>query len=87
MTVAFQAKRLRIAQALRLSHGLAKELSDFRVKIDPRTAHDTYGAWRDGQHDDLVLALAIAGWTAEQWFSPPAEEVVFVDDFRPISRY
>ena len=57
------------------------------MKIDLRTAHDTYGAWRDGQHDDLVLAPAIAGWTAEQWFSPAAEEAALYDDWRAISRY
>jgi len=22
-------------------------------------AHDSYGAWREGQHDDLVLATAV----------------------------
>jgi hypothetical protein len=38
---------------------------NFRVKIDPLTAHDSYGAWREGQHDDLVLAVALAVWFAE----------------------
>ena len=35
------------------------------MKIDPITAHDSYGAWREGQHDDLVLAVALAVWFAE----------------------
>ena len=34
-----------------------------RVKIDPKTAHDSYAAWRENQHDDLVFAVAWhVGW-------------------------
>ena len=29
-------------------------------------ANDTYGAWREGTHDDLVLAVALAVWKANQ---------------------
>ena len=36
------------------------------MKIDPLTAHDSYGARRDGQHDDLVLAVAVAEWVWER---------------------
>ena len=41
---------------------MLKELLKFKVKIDPVTAHDSYGAGREGQHDDLVLATALAAW-------------------------
>ena len=42
------------------------------------SANETFGAWRDGQHDDLVLAIACAAWAAEHvplgklgiWFGP-----------------
>jgi hypothetical protein len=27
---------------------------------------DTLEAWREGPHDDLVLAVAIAAWQSEQ---------------------
>lgn len=27
-------------------------------------ANEMFGAWREGQHDDLVLAVAIAVWRA-----------------------
>jgi len=37
------------------------------VKIDPRTAHDSYSHWREGDHDDLVLATALACWFREWW--------------------
>jgi hypothetical protein len=45
---------------------LVQELLAFRVKIDPLTAHDSYGTWREGAHDDLVLATAVAAWWAER---------------------
>ena len=44
---------------------LIHELKDFKVKIDLKTAHDAYGAWREGEHDDIVLSLAVALWVAE----------------------
>jgi hypothetical protein len=60
-----QNGRLRIAAALPLADVLRKELLNFRVKVDPKTAHDSYSAWREGMHDDLVLAVACAAWYRE----------------------
>lgn len=60
-----QDDRLKVAKALQAASIFAQELQDFKVKIDIRTAHDSYGAWREGAHDDLILAVAIALWTAE----------------------
>jgi hypothetical protein len=37
-------------------------LLSFLVKIDPVTAHDSYSAWRERDHDDLVLATALCTW-------------------------
>jgi hypothetical protein len=31
------------------------------VKITP-SGNEQYGAWREGEHDDLVLAVALACW-------------------------
>ncbi len=39
-----------------------RELENFQVKISLDTAHDTYGVWREGSHDDLVLAVTLALW-------------------------
>jgi hypothetical protein len=60
-----QSRRLQIAAGLPLADVLRKELLGFRVKIDPRTAHDSYSHWREGDHDDLVLATAVACWYRE----------------------
>lgn len=65
LQVAFQARRLQIAAGLSAADLLLQELMNFKVKITA-AANDTYGAWREGVHDDLVLAVAIACWLAEQ---------------------
>jgi len=31
-------------------------------KINLKTAHDSYEHWRETDHDDLVLATALACW-------------------------
>jgi hypothetical protein len=64
LQVLLQTGRLKIASALPEAELLVKELLAFQVKITA-SAHDTYGAWREGAHDDLVLALALAIWYGE----------------------
>lgn len=41
------------------------ELQNYQVTIDPKTAHDSYSAWREGIHDDLVFTVALACWLGE----------------------
>ncbi len=36
---------------------------NMRIKVS-LSGQDTYGAWREGLHDDLVLAAALACWRA-----------------------
>jgi hypothetical protein len=59
--VALQTDKLKIAPALPEAQTLVRELQNFQVKIT-EAANDTYGAWREGTHDDLVLAVALALW-------------------------
>ena len=64
---ALQGRRLKIALGLPEAQTLLRELENFRVKV-ALSGHDSYGVgeeWRVGQHDDLVLALAVALWVAE----------------------
>jgi hypothetical protein len=65
----FQTDRLKIAEELEHAQTLVNELLNFRVKVDLRTSHDSYEAWRESMHDDLVLAVALACWYAEN--KPP----------------
>jgi hypothetical protein len=60
-----QSRRLHIARSLEHAATLVKELENFRVKITA-AARETYEAWREGQHDDLVLAAALAAWMGEE---------------------
>lgn len=64
--VLLQNGTLKIAEALTLRETLVKELLAFRVKINISTSHDSYEAWREGDHDDLVLATAMACWAGER---------------------
>jgi hypothetical protein len=49
---------------------LVRELTTFRAKVMP--AADMLPDWRDGPHDDSVLAVAVAAWMAERWVEPYA---------------
>lgn len=65
LQVLFQTERLKIAQGLPEAQTLVRELFNFKVKITTN-AHDTYGVWREGIHDDMVLAVALACWWGQQ---------------------
>jgi hypothetical protein len=62
--VGLQNKILRIAKGLPHADLLTRELLNFRAKITD-AGNDTYGAWREADHDDLVLAVAIGCWYAQ----------------------
>ena len=80
LQVLFQDKRLKIARKLELGDTLIKELKNFRVKINVATGHDSYEAWREGDHDDLVFAASLVAWYAER-MRPP--EVTIRNPFWP----
>ncbi len=65
LQVVLQTERLKVAKGLPDATILVQELLNFQVKITD-AANDTYGAWREGTHDDLVLAVALTVWRAEQ---------------------
>jgi hypothetical protein len=63
--VLLQTRRPPIANALPDVAIQAREMETFRVKVTA-AANETFGAWREGQHDDLVLAVALAAWMGER---------------------
>ena len=75
--VLLQNGRLKIADALPLKDVLVKELLNFRVKINISTAPDSYEAWREGDHDDLVLSVAMACWAGERFLRKPELATVY----------
>jgi hypothetical protein len=71
--VLLQNGTLKISSKLPLANILTSELLNFKVTIS-KTGHDTYAAdtvsWREGEHDDTVLACALALWWAVRWKKP-----------------
>ena len=64
LQVLLQSRCLRVAPALVEAATLARELAAFQVKATA-AAKEEWGAWREGTHDDLVLAVAVAAWLGE----------------------
>ena len=58
-----QTDRLQFSARVPLTGLLMEELKDFRVKVSD-SGHTRF-EHREGAHDDLVLALAMAAWYAE----------------------
>jgi hypothetical protein len=40
---------------------LVEEMAGMRVRV-MASGHEQYRAWREGKHDDMVLAVALAFW-------------------------
>lgn len=62
--VPFDNDTLKIAEGLDLFGVLREELQTFRRKQNRKTSHVSFEHWRDSEHDDLVLAVAMACWGA-----------------------
>jgi hypothetical protein len=41
-----------------------EEQLNFQVKVT-KAANETFGTWREGRNDDLVLVIACTAWAAE----------------------
>ncbi|MBO1361995.1 hypothetical protein J2D73_19625 [Acetobacter sacchari] len=76
LDIAFAEDRLEFTSSASASEVLKRELQNFRVK---KTAHgnETMEAWREGMHDDLVLATALAIWGAEHRYRPREKPINF----------
>jgi hypothetical protein len=69
-----QRRELQIAKGMKFGPVLAREMAEMRVKITP-SGNEQYGVWREGEHDDLVLAVALACWGARKaWPCAPYGE-------------
>jgi hypothetical protein len=61
-----ESRRIKVPPTLPEAAPLVRELTTFQLKIAP-AANEVFGAWREGQYDDLVLADAIGIWQAEHF--------------------
>ena len=76
-----QGDRLKFAAGLPEVKTLVGELLSFEVRIT-EAGSDTYGAWREGAHDDLVFAVALAAWYAERYGLPERAQRVRFTGYR-----
>lgn len=58
--------RLRVAREQPEAEALVREMAAFKAKISLATGNESYEAWRERDHDDLVLAVALAVWWVEK---------------------
>jgi hypothetical protein len=63
LQVMLEKKELGLPANLGATRMLTKELQDFQERMTGRGGA-SFGAWREGQHDDLVIAAALACWRA-----------------------
>lgn len=73
--ILLQNQVLKIADKIEHAEILRRELLAFRTKISA-AGGQTFEAWREKDHDDMVLALAIAIWTSQQIISAQAMQIL-----------
>ena len=71
--IVFDEERLKIAADLELAGTLKDELTSFKQRA--RLPSDDLEGWREGKHDDLVLAVASGIWACERFLRK--------EEFRP----
>lgn len=64
LQVLLQVKELKIAPGLEWGRELVREMAEMEVRVTAG-GNEQYGAWREGEHDDLVLAIGLACWGGE----------------------
>ena len=62
--VLLDQERLTFAENLTRMKTLVDEFMAMRVRVTAE-GNEQYGAWREGSHDDLALAVALACWRAK----------------------
>lgn len=76
--------RLRFAK-LPESDTIKREFQNFKLKITA-SRNATYEAWRDGDHDDLVLAVALAVYFGERHRVIPSNSKTTINPFVKLAK-
>ena len=61
LSLLIQSERLKVVEELEHAPLLKEEFKTFEVRMS-KQGSEQFGAWRSGQHDDLVLSLCMAVW-------------------------
>jgi hypothetical protein len=64
-----RTERLKVAAGLPLAEELSCDLAAFRASVRMAGCGEEDVSWREREHDDLVLAVALAAWQGER--NPP----------------
>lgn len=72
--VLLSAKELEIASGMKWGSALVAEMAAMKVRVTER-AREQYGAGREGEHDDLVLAVSLACWGVRRVHNQAAGDV------------
>ncbi len=75
--------RLKVSPRLPLAKVLAREMGTFKVKVNIAPGAESFEAWRERDHDDLVLATALACWYGERDVAFEVAQFVDVPTPRP----
>lgn len=67
LLVRLERGELKIAAGLAERELLLREMAAMRVRTTP-SGREQYGVWREGEHDDFVLAVALACWGGKQFY-------------------
>ena len=67
LQVLLQRGGLQIAGKLPFAGKLVEEMDAMEVRVSA-AGNEQYAAWREGTHDDLVFAVALAYWSAQKAF-------------------
>jgi hypothetical protein len=78
LIVLVQSQRLKWDVSTKEGQLLLEECEHFRSKVSLETGHTSYESWRERDHDDLLLATAIACWLSENASITPTAKPVFV---------
>ena len=74
LQVMLEGQKLVVARGLKEGPALLAEMAEMGVRVSA-LGRESYGAWREGTHDDLVLAVALACWGPRKRHGPKAGEV------------
>jgi hypothetical protein len=78
MQVMLQEGTLRIARQLPFGETLVEELQSMEVRVS-RAGREQFDTWREGAHDDLVFAVALACWAAKEAFPWRRDQEYWLD--------
>lgn len=70
LRILLDSGRLKIARSLPLADVLTSEMELFRTKTNVVTGYERLEAWRERDHDDVVLAASLACWFGEHGSQP-----------------